>query len=140
MNYTYSKPYYEKWQAILDNAYTLWFNQGFAFYSLQKYDLALKSFQKSARIANLENTREFIGWCLVGSQKYQEAETAFTELVNNGPRDTLSLYGLGLAERGLGNNAEARKHLEQFLQDHRPEYEGSIPQVRSILDELNKKI
>jgi tetratricopeptide (TPR) repeat protein len=112
--------------------------QGFAYYSMSKYELALKNFQKANALSTDEKTREFIGWCNYGMKKYDEALKIFEQLTINPPRDSLSWYGLGLAAKALGKIEQARDCIQRFLNQVKPEHADLVPQANKALEDLEK--
>jgi tetratricopeptide (TPR) repeat protein len=133
-----SLDYYQKALKIAGNVSTIWYMQGFAYYSMSKYELALKNFQKAYALSTDEKTREFIGWCYLGMENYIEALKIFEQLTINPPRDSLSWYGLGLAAKALGKIEQARDCIQRFLNQVKPEHADLIPQANKALKDLKK--
>lgn len=56
-----------------------------------------------------------LGMTLGKAGRYADAEAAFAEAARANPRDTRSLYWLGVARANLGKGAEARQAFQQFI-------------------------
>jgi WD40 repeat protein len=113
--------------------YGIWFNQGVAYFKLQRFREALKSFQEARRINNLEEVSIQIAQCYIQLEEYESAVEEYSALVNKGSKEPRVYYMLGVTQSFIGEDKACRENLEYFIKIAGPELFNLVRNAKGVL-------
>ncbi|UCD99371.1 MAG: DUF4062 domain-containing protein [Chloroflexota bacterium] len=110
-----------------------WLYQGLSYFELGNFQAAQQCYRQARKKDSAANLTWMIGECHFMLEEYDQVIQELTEIIDFGAEEPKLYYLLGFAHHFTGDQAEAQKYLNIFIQAARPEHANLVFNAKEVL-------